>query len=79
MILILVAGIMMDKFGRKWIISVMAVGWCISMTLLPVVAPSKLLYIVLVICQNITVIPVTFNPLIQDYVAKESIGRATAI
>ena len=77
--MLLFYGVIMDKFGRKWVIIPMACGTAISVILLPVVAPSTSLFIIVGLVMSFFVVPLTSNPLTMDYVEKESIGRCNAI
>ena len=79
MLMLLLAGIIVDQFGRKWVLFLMAIGTSLSLIFVPVVAPNKWGYISLVLLENLFALPLAYNPLIQDYVAQESIGRAVAV
>ena len=77
--MLLLVGAIMDKFGRRWVLTLMILGWSVTMAIMPLLAPSKLLYIVDTMSQNLFYLPVMYNPLTQDYVQKDSLGRVLSI
>jgi len=63
-VMLCMSGLINDFFGRKWFLFIVALGSTASYTLLPVVAPSKSLYIVLILGLNLFVLPLVNNTLI---------------
>lgn len=56
-----------------------AFGMTLVYVFMPIFAPNQVLYIVLVLAFNLFGLPLGNNTLIQDYVEKETIGRAVSL
>ena len=75
MIMLLLVGAIMDKFGRRSLMTLMVLGWSITLAIMPLLAPNKLLFIANTMSLNLFYLPMMYNPLTQDYVHKDSLGR----
>ena len=71
-------GYIFDIFGRKYTIYYIVLLSGFTLVLFPTFAPDKGGYIFCAVIYNFFVTPVTNNPLIQDYVCKESRSRAVS-
>ena len=72
-------GYIFDIFGRRFSIYYMLIFGGLSLALIPTVAPSQLGFILTILMFNLFSGSLGNTPLIQDYAAKESYGRATAL
>jgi len=75
----LMSGFVFDILGRKWTLILCQIfGACITI-LFPLVAPSKIGFIVLRIIFQCIFVPIIGNPLVIDYVIVQGRGKATAM
>lgn len=76
--MILLGGYIYDIFGRKFSMFLMLFLGGISFIGIPLLAPHKGGYSLSILLINFFTSPLSFSPIIQDYVAIESYGKAQA-
>ena len=74
----LAGGYIYDIFGRQMTIYYMVIISGFVLILYPIVAPNHSLYIFCSTIFTLVISPISNNPLIQDYVVKESRGKAVS-
>lgn len=79
MIMVLIGGFLYDIFGRQMTLFILTLVSGFIFILFPLAAPSPTMYVAVSSLYSLIVTPVTNNPLIQDYVVKESRGAANSL
>lgn len=77
--MIFLGGYVFDIFGRKFSVYIMLLMGGLIMVFFPIVAPDKNLFILCFTLFGVCVSPLSLTPLVQDYVMKESYGKALAL
>lgn len=78
LLLTLVCGYIFDILGRKYVLIVANLLMGVTYILYPIVSPSVPLFCVLSTFTDLACSPLAVSPLLQDYVEKESMGRAVS-
>jgi MFS family permease len=74
-----VAGYCYDLFGRKVLIILNSVAMCALCYFTPLTSPSLPILQFIYVLVRATLIFVSCNPLLADYVDKNSLGKASAL
>ena len=72
------SGYVYDIFGRRFSIFFMLILGGLSLALIPLAAPSHFGWTICILMVNMFTGPLASHPLIQDYVEKDSYGKAQA-
>ena len=73
------SGFVFDILGRKWTLVLCETLGAIITVLFPIVAPSKMAFIILRVLFQCCFVPIIGNPLVIDYVIVQGRGKATAM
>ena len=71
-------GYLYDIFGRQFTLYYLVLFSGLTLVLFPALAPEQSGYVLCAFLYNFFITPVSNNPLVQDYVAKESRGKAVS-
>jgi MFS family permease len=77
-LMIFLGGYIYDIFGRRFSVYTLLTIGGFTMAFFPLGAPDKKMYAICFVIFGVCVSPLSVAPLIQDYVCKDSYGRAMA-
>jgi 4-hydroxybenzoate polyprenyltransferase len=74
----ILGGYIFDIYGRKFTVYFSMLFSGLMIVFVPIAAPSRLGYVTFILLVNVLLSPCATAPIIQDYVLKESYGKAQA-